>query len=254
MFLVMVWHGRRRLAATQERLTAMEQVQRVSQENLRLLERQRQFLVDASHELGTPITVALGHAELIEQTATDQGVAADARVVTGELARLRRLTNRLLLLASAGTPGFLQVAPVATDSLILDALERWGHVPRHWRLGEAAEATVSGDADRLVVALDALLENAVAHTEPGEVSVRLEDSNAVIAVADSGCGIPADDLDHIFGRFTRAEPYLSREAGGFGLGLPIVQAIAEAHHGSVRVRSTSGQGATFEMVIPAVAG
>jgi signal transduction histidine kinase len=238
MFLVMVWHGRRRLAATQERLTAMEQVQRVSQENLRLLERQRQFLVDASHELGTPITVALGHAELIEQTATDQGVAADARVVTGELARLRRLTNRLLLLASAGTPGFLQVAP-------------------HWRLGEAAEATVSGDADRLVVALDALLENAVAHTEPGdriEVSVRLEDSNAVIAVADSGCGIPADDLDHIFGRFTRAEPYLSREAGGFGLGLPIVQAIAEAHHGSVRVRSTSGQGATFEMVIPAVAG
>ena len=256
MFLVMVWHGRRRLAATQERLTAMEELHRVSQENLRLLEQQRQFLVDASHELGTPITVALGHAELIEQTVTDQGVAADARVVTGELARLRRLTNRLLLLASAGTPGFLQVAPVATDSLILDALERWGHVPRHWRLGEAAEATVSGDADRLVVALDALLENAVAHTEPGdriEVSVRLEGNNAVIAVADSGCGIPPDDLDHIFGRFTRAEPYLSREAGGFGLGLPIVQAIAEAHHGSVRVRSTSGQGATFEMVIPAVA-
>src|SRR4029077_6649805 len=122
---------------------------RVSQENLRLLEQQRQFLVDASHELGTPITVALGHAELIEQAVTDQGVAADARVVTGELARLRRLTNRLLLLASAGTPGFLQVARVATDSLILDGLERWGHVPRHWRLGEAAEATVPGDADRL---------------------------------------------------------------------------------------------------------
>jgi hypothetical protein len=56
-------------------------------------------------------------------------VAADARVVTGELARLRRLTNRLLLLASAGTPGFLQVAPVATDHLVLDALERWGDVP-----------------------------------------------------------------------------------------------------------------------------
>ena len=99
-----------------------------------------------------------------------------------------------------------------------------------------------------------LLENAVAHTEPGdriEVSVRLEDAKAVIAVADSGCGIPPDDLDHIFARFTRAEPYRSRETGGFGLGLPIVQAIAEAHHGSVRVHSTSGQGATFEMVIPA---
>jgi len=284
MFLVMVLHGRRRLAATAERLTAMEQVQRISQENVRLLEQQRQFLVDASHELGTPITVALGHAELIEQAVTEQAVAsqagtgkagagqagtgqagagwagpgdaiaADARVVVGELARLRRLTNRMLLLASAGTPGFLQVAPVATDSLVLDALERWGHVPRHWRLGEAAEAVVPGDADRLTVALDALLENAVAHTEPGdriEVSVGLEDGHAVIGVTDSGCGIAPDDLGHIFSRFARAEPYRSREAGGFGLGLPIVHAIAEAHHGSVRVRSASGHGTTFEMVIPA---
>jgi len=257
MFLVMVWHGRRRLAAHQERLTAMEEVQRISQENLRLLEQQRQFLQDASHELGTPITVALGHAELIEQAATDTEVAADARVITGELARLRRLTHRLLLLASAGNPGFLQVAPVATDSLVLDALERWGHVPRHWRLGEVAEATVLGDGDRLIVALDALLENAVAHTEPGdriEVSVRLDDGRAVIAVTDSGCGIPPSDLDRIFGRFARAEPYRSREAGGFGLGLPIVQAIAEAHRGSVGVYSASGHGATFELVIPAVPG
>jgi signal transduction histidine kinase len=253
MFLVMVWHGRRRLAATQERLTAMEQVQRISQENLRLLEQQRRFLQDASHELGTPITVALGHAELIERAAIDQAVAADARVVTGELARLRRLTSRLLLLASAGTPGFLRVAPVAADSLVLDALERWGHVPRRWRLGDVAEATVLGDGDRLTVALDALLENAVAHTEPGdriEVSVRPDDGNAVIAVTDSGCGIPPTDLDRIFDRFSRAEPYRSREAGGFGLGLPIVQAIAEAHHGTVRVHSASGRGSTFEMVLP----
>ena len=177
-------------------------------------------------------------------------------MITGELARLRRLTHRLLLLASAGSPGFLQVGPVATDSLVLDALERWAHVPRHWRLGEVAEATVLGDGDRLIVALDALLENAVAHTEPGdriEVSVRLDDGRAVIAVTDSGCGIPPTDLDRIFGRFARAEPYRSREAGGFGLGLPIVQAIAEAHHGSVGVHSASGHGATFELIIPAVA-
>jgi signal transduction histidine kinase len=255
MFLVMVWHGRRRLAATQERLTAMEQVQRISQENLRLLEQQRQFLQDASHELGTPITVALGHAELIERAATDQAVAADARVVTGEPARLRRLTNRLLLLASAGTPDFLRLAPVPADSLVLDALERWGNVPRRWRLGEVAEATVRGDSDRLVAALDALLENAVAHTEPSdtiEVGVHLEGGNVVLAVTDSGCGIPPTELDRIFRRFSRAQPYRNREAGGFGLGLPIVQAIAEAHHGSVRVHSISGQGSTFEMVIPAV--
>jgi signal transduction histidine kinase len=257
MFLVMVWHGHRRQAAVSERLAALEELQRVSQENLRLLEQQRQFLQDASHELGTPITVALGHAELIERAAGDQAMAADARVVTGELARLRRLTNRLLLLASAGNPDFLQPAPVAVDSVVLDALDRWGPVPRRWRLGDVAEATVLADRDRLVVALDALLENAVAHTGTGdriEIGVRLEDGYAVFTVTDSGCGIPESELGRIFGRFARAEPYRSREAGGFGLGLPIVQAIAQAHHGSVRVRSTSGEGATFEMLIPAMPG
>jgi signal transduction histidine kinase len=254
MFLVMVWHGRRRLAAISDRLAAVEELQRISQENLRLLEQQRQFLQDASHELGTPITVALGHAELLERAA-DQAMAADARVVTGELARLRRLTSRLLLLASAASPDFLRLAPVAVDSVALDALDRWGPVPRRWRLGEVAEATVLGDRDRLVVALDALLENAVAHTEAGdriEIGVHLEDGHAVFTVADSGCGIPEGELSRIFGRFARGESYRSREGGGFGLGLPIVQAIAQAHQGSVRVRSASGQGATFEMLIPTV--
>src|SRR6266511_3526069 len=77
MFLVMVWHGRRRLATMDE--------------NLRLLEQQRRFIQDASHELGTPITVALGHTQLIEQAATDPVIAEDVRVVADELLRLRRL-------------------------------------------------------------------------------------------------------------------------------------------------------------------
>jgi two-component system, OmpR family, sensor kinase len=254
MFLVMVWSGRRRLAAVEERLAAMEQVQRVSQVNLRLLDQQRLFLLDASHELGTPVTIALGHAELIEQAACDGQVAADARVVVGELGRLRRLAGRLLLLASADSPGFVDLAPVAADSLVIDALERWGHLPRRWRLGEVAEITVLGDSDRLAAALDALLENAVAHTEASdrvELSVRLEDGQAVLAVADSGCGIAEADLERIFGRFARARPYRGREVGGFGLGLPIMQAIAEAHHGSVRVQSTAGAGSRFELLIPA---
>ncbi len=75
---------------------------------------------------------------------------------------------------------------------------------------------------------------------------------AVFSVTDSGCGIPEGELHRIFGRFARAEPYRSRDAGGFGLGLPIVQAIAQAHHGSVRVRSASGDGSTFEVLIPVI--
>jgi signal transduction histidine kinase len=254
MFLAMVWHGRRRQAALLERLAAMEEVQRISGENLRLLEQQQLFLVDASHELGTPITVALGHAELIEQSVTDNMVIEDARVVISELARLRRLSSRLLLLASASSPDFLDVAPVGIDSIVIEALDRWGYTPRRWRLGEVAEATVPGDRDRLAVALDALLENAIAHTDKDdtiELSARVEGGDVILAVADSGCGIPEADQDRIFGRFSRATPYRSREVGGFGLGLPTVQAIAAAHHGSVRVRSAVGHGSTFELLIPA---
>jgi signal transduction histidine kinase len=252
MFLVMVWHGRHRLAALEGRLAALEEVQRVSRENLRLLEQQRLFLLDASHELGTPITVALGHAELIEQAATDQ-VADDARVVVSELGRLRKQAGRMLLLASAGDPGFLDLAPLAFDALVMDALGRWGYTPRRWRLGEVAEAPVTGDRDRLAAALDALLENAIAHTGPEdliELSVRLADGQAVFAVTDSGCGIPGDDLERIFDRFSRGHPSRNRESGGFGLGLPTVRAIAEAHHGSVRVSSTVGTGSTFELLVP----
>jgi two-component system OmpR family sensor kinase len=211
------------------------------------------FLVDASHELGTPITVALGHAELIEQSVTDETVAGDARVVIGELARLRRLSGRLLLLASAGSPGFLELAPVGVGPVVIEALDRWAYTPRRWRLGEVAEATVPGDRDRLEVALDALLENAIAHTDKDdriELSARVEDGHVILAVADSGCGIPAADLERVFSRFSRAAPYRSREVGGFGLGLPTVAAIAEAHHGSVRVNSTVGKGSTFELLIP----
>jgi signal transduction histidine kinase len=254
MFLAMVWHGRRRHAALLQQLAAMGEVQRVSRENLRLLEQQQMFLLDASHELGTPITVALGHAELIEQSATDETVAEDARVVIGELARLRRLSSRLLLLAAAGSPGFLNLASVGVGPVVLEALDRWGYTPRRWRLGEVTEATVPGDRDRLAVALDALLENAIAHTDKDdriELSARVEDGHVILAVADSGCGIPEADLERIFGRFSRATPYRSREVGGFGLGLPTAAAIAEAHHGSVRVNSIVGKGSTFELLIPA---
>jgi two-component system, OmpR family, sensor kinase len=253
MFLVMVWHGRRRLAATEERLAAMEEVQRVSQENLQLLKQQRRFLQDASHELGTPITVALGHAELIERALINTTVAEDAHVVTDELMRLRRLATRMLLLASASAPDFLHLEPVALESVAVDALDRWGHTPRRWRLSAAPEATVLVDRDRLALALDALLENAIAHTAADdviEVGARREDAMAILSVTDSGCGIPAADLERIFLRFARADPHRTREAGGFGLGLAIVQAIAEAHHGSARARSTLGRGSVFELLLP----
>src|SRR5438132_14023093 len=113
MFLAMVWHARRRLATMQE-------VERVSEANLRLLQREQQFIQDASHELRTPITVALGHAELIQRNAGDELLARDAAVVADELHRLRRLSERLLVLAAAEHPGFLHRSEVDLEPLIVE--------------------------------------------------------------------------------------------------------------------------------------
>ena len=246
MFVAMVWHARRRQAALVE-------MKRVSEHNLRLLDQQRQFLQDASHELGTPITIALGHAELIERTAPDQAIASDARVAVDELQRMRRLASRLLLLASTDTPGFLRLAPVDVGDFLAETLRRWSQTPRRWSLGALPEASVNADQDRLTVAIDALIENAVRHTGTGdriELAARLDGENVILAVTDSGAGIPAAETDRIFGRFTRVDAGRSRQTGGFGLGLAVVKAITEAHGGSVRVKSTVGHGSTFEILLP----
>jgi signal transduction histidine kinase len=246
MFVAMVWHARRRL-------TAMEETERVSLANLRLLERQRRFVQDASHELRTPITVALGHAELIQRNAKDPTLAEDAAVIADELMRLRRLANRLLLLAGAEDPEFLHLEPVDVETIVVDAVRRWTATPRRWLLGSTEEAKVMADADRLEVALDALIENAVNHTRESdtiEVAIRRRGARALISVRDTGAGIPAPDLVHIFDRFARADPGRSRHTGGFGLGLSIVRAIVDAHGGEVHVASAVGIGTTFEILLP----
>ncbi len=105
MFWVMMWHGRRRQAANAESA-------RVSEENERLLATQRRFLQDASHQLRTPITIALGHSELLARHLADNQDKRDINVIVGELNRLRLLSERLLLIAASANPDFLQPEPV----------------------------------------------------------------------------------------------------------------------------------------------
>ncbi|MEA2522554.1 MAG: two-component system, OmpR family, sensor kinase [Actinomycetota bacterium] len=245
MFVVMVWHARRRAAA-------LEEVERVSETNARLLERERRFLQDASHELRTPITVAMGHAELILRAATDAAVAEDARVVVDEMGRLRWLAERLLLLASAEQPSFLRPRLLSPGTMIDAAMRRWAHIPRTWAVVRGPAPEINGDADRLAAALDALIENAVTYTGDDdriELRLRQEGGDAVISVADEGTGIAPEHLESIFGRFARSDP--SRNRGGVGLGLNIAKTIAEAHGGTLRVTSTLGKGTVFELVLPA---
>ena len=249
MFLAMVWHARRRLSVT-------EQMKRVSDANLRLLERERRFIQNASHELRTPITVAIGHAELLQRSTDPARMAADARVVLEELMRLRRLSDRLLLLAAADDPDFLHKKPIEVEPVLVSALQRWSPTPRQWRLGTTDEAVVDADADRLALAIDALVENAVKHTTPDdwiELSVRRK-HEVQITVSDSGTGIEPGDLDRIFERFGRSEINRARDSEGLGLGLPIVKTIAEAHGGTLSVRSDAGKGAELTISLPLAVG
>jgi signal transduction histidine kinase len=246
VFLAMVWHARRRVVA-------MEREHQTSEANRRLLERQRQFVQDASHELRTPITIAMGHAELLARESREPEFAEDAGIIVDELVRLRRLADRLLLLASSADPDFLTRSPVAVQRLLADACRSWAPTDRRWVLENSVPATVLADRDRLGLALDALIENAVKQTEPGDeirLSARRGGDRVVIAVADSGPGIAPKQLEPIFDRFARLDVSRSRDRGGVGLGLAIVKAIAEAHGGSVQVRSTLGQGSVFEILLP----
>ena len=238
MFMVMVWHARRRGEALVE-------VRRAAA-------RERDFVRDASHRLRTPITVARGHAELIRAgAAPGSQIERDADIVLGELAHLGRMSDRLLILAAAENPGFLMLERVQLSRLIEDAADRWIVVAdREWAVEADATGTVLVDRERVDGALDALIENAIKATERGcEVTLRAvaNETTPVLVVADRGVGIESSDFDQIFQRFARLPGRNSGAPRGTGLGLPIVKAIAAAHGGSVSVTSKPGGWTTFEL-------
>jgi signal transduction histidine kinase len=250
MFLAMAWHARRKLAADRSHHL-------ISEHNARLLADQRRFLQDAAHQLRTPITIALGHAELLATAVDGQQEAEDIDVVIGELSRLRRISERLLIIAAAADPAFLQPEPVALDQLIAELLRRWRPAAdRSWRIARLDQVTVSADRERLSLALDALLENAVRHTGSNDV-IQLSvirdypGMPARIIVTDTGSGIPSDEVPLIFDRFSTGQDGQPR---GTGLGLPLVRAVTRAHGGNVTVSSTVGKGSDFELTLPAPAG
>jgi signal transduction histidine kinase len=250
MFVVMAWVAHRRVVAGDRA--------KVAAEAQRLLHAQRQFLQDASHQLRTPITIALGHAELLAADLAGRQQQRDIHVVVGELERLRTLSDRLLLIAASENPDFLTLEPTDLDAMAVDLLRRWQPTAaRRWQLGRLDPVRAAVDADRLAIALDALVENAVRHTGPDDLiklEIRRDEAGfAHIVVADSGEGIADDDVPHIFERFRTigSNPEAPR---GTGLGLALVEAIARGHGGEVSVQTKQGQGSTFTLRLPITTG
>lgn len=232
----------RSAGAAYDRLVALEQERARRVAAAELLTHQNAFLADVSHELRTPVTIARGHLEALERTAP-------VIVAVDELGRIERMIERLLLLARAEQTEQPRER-LDAETFLEDRFVRWSDaVRRPWQLDALAPGTLEADGDALAAALDALLENAVKHTTEEQVvrlASRAEDGVLAIEVGDGGSGIPAEALDKIFDRFGRADSARNREAGGVGLGLAIVDAVAKAHAGSCRVAS-SPAGTTFTL-------
>lgn len=214
---------------------------------------QRQLLDDAGHELRTPITVVRGHLELLD-AADPQETAAARDLALGELDRMHRLTEDLVLLARAEQPDFLRPRPVDVHDLTTEVLEHARHLGvREWRLAAAAHGVVVADPQRLTQAWLQLAANAVRYSQEGsviEIGSVLTGDGVRLWVRDEGVGVAPEDRERIFTRFARA----AGGSGGAGLGLPIVAAIAHAHGGRVDLVSEVGSGSTFTIQIPAEEG
>lgn len=212
---------------------------------------QRQFVDDAGHELRTPITIIRGHLEVTEDDP-DERLKTNA-LVMDELDRMNRIVNDLLLLAKAKQPDFLDLATVDLRALTEDLhAKATALATREWSLEEVGQGMIVADRQRLTQAVVQLAQNATEHTSDGAkiaLGSSVANAQARLWVRDSGAGIPPEDQERIFQRFARTGDG-RRGSAGAGLGLSIVRAIAEAHHGMVEVLSRPGEGATFIVVIP----
>jgi signal transduction histidine kinase len=220
-----------------------------------VFEQQRRFVADASHEMRTPLTAIIGNSELLARELPKESEGRTAlTMIRREAGRLSRLVNDLLTLAELDAGPQLIKAPVELDTLLLDVYAQAKHIDDRVRvrLGDVTPIIVIADADRLRQLLLNLIDNAIKYTPAGgtvTLSLDEEPGFARLCVADTGVGIPPDDLPHIFDRFYRADKARSGHAGA-GLGLSICRWIVEAHGGHIRVESTVGVGTTVIVELP----
>jgi signal transduction histidine kinase len=229
----------------------------------RAMQQMRQFMADAAHELRTPIAVLRTRADVALQRDRDPAAYVTAlHGIEAESRRMSRIVDDLLTLARADS-GERTIAHdrVFLDDVVADAASAAEAIATARgitvTLAEFDEAPVSGDADLLRQLIMIFLDNAIKFTPAGgriEVRVGLQQAHAVVTVSDTGPGIPADQVPHIFERFYRGDPARPRDASpaasGAGLGLAIAKWIAEAHGGTIEVTSQLGHGTAITLHLP----
>jgi heavy metal sensor kinase len=212
--------------------------------------RQRQFTADASHELRTPLAIMQAEATLaLSKERSPDDYRKSLETISQESDYMSSVIGKLLFLARSDA---------GKEQLSFEDVELKGLITG---LASNIEAlaqdkgilTVNGDKVKLRQLFINILENAVRYTPiAGQISVSLvqKDANAVVAIADTGIGIPPEHLPHIFERFYRVDKARARADGGVGLGLAIAKIIAESHKGKIEVESELGKGTTFTISLP----
>lgn len=228
-------------------------------ETRRLDQVRRDFVANASHELKTPAASIQAAAETIRTAASEDPsvVPRFAAQLEREAARLSRIVSDLLDLSRLESGSALDES-VALDAIVRDEGERFEAPAAEAGVGLSVRADgiprVRGSSRDLALLVRNLVDNAIRYTRPGghvDVDLTSDDGEVVLAIVDSGLGIPSRDLPRIFERFYRVDRARSRETGGTGLGLSIVKHVAENHGGRVEVTSELGQGTRFEVRLPA---
>jgi heavy metal sensor kinase len=222
-------------------------------------QRQKQFTSDASHELRTPLAVIEAESTLaLQKERAPSDYRQSLETISQESTQMSSLIEQLLTLARADSGkeqwNFAEVnlgkliTNLSTDVEVLCQEKGLS-----FQLGQTQDLVIEGDEPRLRELFMNLLDNAIRYTPaPGtvSVSVRREGQMTVVAIKDTGVGIPAEDIPFIFERFYRVDKSRSRAEGGTGLGLAICRHIAQAHGGKIEVESQVGMGSTFSVWLP----
>ncbi|HYK53410.1 MAG TPA: HAMP domain-containing sensor histidine kinase [Candidatus Eremiobacteraceae bacterium] len=224
--------------------------------------RERRLIADASHELKTPLTVINANAQMLERWGDrDEKVRREGiETIRAESANMARVLNAMLTLAKTDDPSALAMEPIDLAAVVKDAAS--GLRPSAEQKGLSltvdapARAVVMGEPGLLRQLVANLTENAIKFTSTGGVRVGVARLNGAgrIIVGDTGPGIPAEALPHVFERFYRADPARSRTVEGTGLGLAVVRNIVRVHNGVVSVASEPEKGTTFTVDIPLLRG
>jgi len=221
-----------------------------------LIERERTFFQNVSHDLMTPLTIARGNLDLLgrRHAPTVAELAETRAVIVEELRRMEQLVGDLLLVGRLESDAQLERAPVPVRDLLEDVAARWtGISARRWQAQIDVDGFIDLDANAFAQALDNVFENAVSYSHEGDeiaLAAWAQGSVLHVEVADTGVGIAPDVVPHVFDRFYRGDPGRRRTTGGSGLGLAIVRDVIAAHGGTAVVYSTLGTGTRVTMTLP----